>query len=73
MLDTIEDDWIGSVEELAERMDESIHLRDQAHSAFEARCHETIDPDTDRWELCSRVLALRDIVDRLSVSCRIQE
>ena len=28
---------------------------------------ETIDPDKDRWELCSRVLARRDIVDRLSV------
>ena len=28
---------------------------------------DTIDPDKDRWELCSRVLARRDIVDKLSV------
>jgi len=64
--DTIEDDWIESVEELEERMDEYIHLRDQAHNAFELRYHETIDPDKDRWELCSRVLSRRDVVDRLS-------
>jgi hypothetical protein len=48
-------------------MDEYMHLRDQAHNAFEVRYHETIDPDKDRWELCSRVLSRRDIVDRLSV------
>lgn len=39
--DTIEDDWIESVEELEERMDEYIHLRDQAQNAFEVRYHET--------------------------------
>ena len=65
--DSIEDDWIDSVEELGDRMDEYIHLRDQARNAFEVRYHETIDPDKDRWELCSRVLARRDIVDKLSV------
>ena len=64
--DTIEDDWIESVEELEKRMDEYVHLRDQAHNVFELRYHETIDPDKDRWELCSRVLARRDIVDKLS-------
>ena len=64
--DTIEDEWIESVEELEKRMDEYIHLRDQAHNVFELRYHETIDPDKDRWELCSRVLARRDIVDKLS-------
>lgn len=64
--DTIEDEWIDSVEELEQRMDEYIHLRDQAHNAFELRYQETIDPDKDRWELCARVLARRDIVDKLS-------
>ena len=64
--DTIEDDWIENVEELEEKMDEYIHLRDQARNAFEVRYQESIDPDKDRWELCSRVLARRDIVDRLS-------
>ena len=64
--DTIEDDWIESVEKLEEMMDEYIHLREQARDVFEMRYQETIDPDKDRWELCSRVLARRDVVDRLS-------
>jgi superfamily II DNA/RNA helicase len=65
--DTIEDDWIESVEKLEEMMDEYIHLRQQARDVFELRYQETIDPDKDRWELCSRVLARRDVIDRLSV------
>jgi superfamily II DNA or RNA helicase len=64
--DTIEDEWIENVEELEKKMDEYIHLRNQARNVFEIRYQETIDPDKDRWELCSRVLARRDIVDRLS-------
>jgi superfamily II DNA/RNA helicase len=64
--DTIEDDWIESVEKLEAMMDEYIHLRQQARDVFEMRYQETIDPDKDRWELCSRVLARRDVVDRLS-------
>lgn len=64
--DTIEDDWIESVEKLEVMMDEYVHLRKQARDVFEMRYQETIDPDRDRWELCSRVLARRDIVDRLS-------
>src|SRR6185436_5662577 len=65
--DTIEDDWIESVEKLEEMMDEYIHLRQKARDVFELRYQDTIDPDKDRWELCSRVLARRDVVDRLSV------
>ena len=65
--DTIEDDWIESVEKLEEMMDKYIHLRRQARDVFEMRYQTTIDPDVDRWELCSRVLARRDIVDRLSL------
>jgi SNF2 family DNA or RNA helicase len=64
--DTIEDDWIESVEKLEHMMDEYIHLRQRARDVFEMRYQETIDPDKDRWELCSRVLARRDVVDRLS-------
>ncbi len=64
--DTIEDDWIETVEKLDEMMDEYIHLRKQARDVFEMRYQETIDPDKDRWELCSRVLARRDVIDRLS-------
>jgi superfamily II DNA or RNA helicase len=65
--DTIEDDWIETVEKLEEMMDQYIHLRGQARSVFEMRYQTTIDPDKDRWELCSRVLARRDVVDRLSI------
>lgn len=64
--DTIEDDWMESVEKLEEMMDEYIHLRQKAHDVFELRYQESIDPDRDRWELCSKVLARRDVVDRLS-------
>jgi superfamily II DNA or RNA helicase len=64
--DTIEDEWIETVEKLDEMMDEYIHLRQHARDVFELRYQETIDPDKDRWELCSRVLAQRDVVQRLS-------
>lgn len=65
--DTIEDEWIENVEKLEEMMDQYIHLRQQARDVFEMRYQKTIDPDKDRWELCSRVLARRDIVEKLSV------
>lgn len=64
--DTIEDEWIENVEKLDEMMDQYIHLRQSAKDVFEMRYQETIDPDKDRWELCSRVLSRRDVVDRLS-------
>lgn len=65
--DTIEDDWIQTVEELEDMMNDYIHLRKKARDVFELRYQETIDPDKDRWELCSRVLARSDVIDRLSV------
>jgi hypothetical protein len=65
--DTIEDDWIESIEKLEEMMDKYVHLRKQALDVFEMRYQTTIDPDQDRWELCSRVLARRDVLDRLSI------
>ena len=64
--DTIEDDWIESEERLKQMLDEYIHLRGQAKDVFELRYERTIDPDANRWELCSRVLARSDVVDRLS-------
>ena len=65
--DTIEDEWIETEEKLDEMMDQYIHLRQQAQDVFEIRYQETIDPDKDRWELCSKVLSRRDVVDRLSI------
>jgi hypothetical protein len=65
--DAIEDDWIDSKEKLEQMMDEYIHLRHQARDVFEIRYQQTIDPNKDRWELCSRVLSRRDVSDRLSL------
>jgi superfamily II DNA or RNA helicase len=64
--DTIDDDWIESVAKLEQMMDRYIHLRQKARDVFEMRYQETIDPDANRWELCSKVLARRDVIDRLS-------
>ncbi len=66
--DTIEDDWIESEERLEEMMNEYVHLRQKARDVFELRYKETIDPDKNRWELCSRVLARKDVVAKLSES-----
>lgn len=49
-------------------MDEYIHLRQEARDVFELRYKETIDPDQNRWELCSRVLARKDVVEKLAES-----
>lgn len=64
--DTIDDEWIESVEQLEEMMDQYPHLRRKARDAFEIRDEQQVDPDANRWELCSRVLARRDVIDRLS-------
>ena len=64
--DTIDDDWIEDVEHLEEMMDRYMHLREQAHDAFEIRYEQRVDPDSERWELCSRVLARRDVIEKLS-------
>ena len=66
--DTIEDEWIDNVEQLDDIMDKYMHLRQDAHDTFEVRYKETIDPDKNRWELCSRVLARKDVVEKLSES-----
>jgi superfamily II DNA or RNA helicase len=64
--DTIEDGWIEDIGKLDQRMDEYIHLRSRSRDEFEIRYQETIDPDRDRWELCSTVLARKDVVERLA-------
>jgi len=64
--DTIEDEWIETVEKLEEMMDQFIHLRQKARDVFELRYKETINPDQNRWELCSRVLSRWDVEEKLS-------
>jgi superfamily II DNA/RNA helicase len=66
--DTIEDDWIESVEKLEQMMDQYLHSRQKARDVFGLRYKETIDPDKNRWELCSQVLARNDVIEKLSVS-----
>ena len=66
--DTIEDDWIETAAKLEAMMDAYIHLRQKSRDVFELRYKETIDPDKNRWELCSRVLARKDVVEKLSES-----
>ncbi len=66
--DTIEDEWIESEEKLEEMMDKYMHLRQKARNVFELRYKDTLDPDKNRWELCSRVLARKDVVEKLSES-----
>jgi len=64
--DTIEDDWIETAEKLDEMMDRYIHLRSQAQDVFELRYQATIQPEANRWELCSRVLSRKDVLERMS-------
>ena len=63
--DMIEDEWIDSVEKLEAMMDQYVHLRQKARDVFELRYKETIDPEANRWELCSRVLSRRDVLEKL--------
>lgn len=64
--ETIEDEWIQDEEELRKRMDEYIHERDRATNAFSVKYKATVDPNGNKWELCTEVLSRRDIVDKLS-------
>ena len=65
--DTIDDEWIENIEELEKMMDRYMHLRQNARDVFEIRYERQVDPEKDRWELCSRVLARGDVVEKLSV------
>jgi superfamily II DNA or RNA helicase len=64
--DTIEDDWIQDEEEMKKRMDKYVHERNNAQNAFSVKYQAAINPDGNRWELCSKVLSRRDISDKLS-------
>ena len=64
--DTIDDDWIDDVERLEQMMDRYMHMRKQARDAFELRYEHHVNPNTERWELCARVLARQDVAERLS-------
>ena len=63
--DTIEDDWIEDIEHLEERLRQYTERKKRAN-AFELRYANTVQPEGPGWELCERVLARRDVVERLS-------
>ena len=63
--DVIEDDWIEDEEELDERLRDFTERRKRAN-AFDMRYAADVDPKGERWELCERVLARHDVIDRLS-------
>lgn len=66
--DTLDDDWIDDQERMEDELDKYIERRQAAKNAFEIRyqTHESVDPGKDRWELCSRVLARTELLERLS-------
>jgi len=59
------DDWIEHIR-ILKIMDKPVHLRQKAKNAFDLRYQSDVRPDENRWELCSRMLASSDIVERLS-------
>jgi len=65
--DVIEDDRIEEIELLDAKLSEYIDRKEWAN-AFDLRYDSTIEPSDERWELCTRVLSRRDIMDRLSSS-----
>ena len=63
--DVIEDDWIDDEERFEEKLKEFTDRRTRAN-AFDLRYSADVDPKGARWELCERVLARHDVVERLS-------
>lgn len=64
--DTIEDDWIDDIEHIDEKLSEYIEKRQAARSAFDLRYGDTLEPEGEPWEKCSKVLSRRDLEEALS-------
>ena len=64
--DVIEDDWIDDIEHLDEKLSEFIEKRQAVKTAFDLKYGDTVDPDGEPWEKCSKVLSRRDLVEALS-------
>lgn len=63
--DTIEDEWIEDIEHLDEYLSQFTEKKRRAN-AFDLRYAQTVIPEGPGWELCEKVLARRDVVERLS-------
>ncbi|MFZ7338269.1 helicase-related protein, partial [Comamonas jiangduensis] len=66
--DTLDDEWIEDQERMDEELDKYIERRQAAKNAFEIRyqTRDSVDPVKERWELCSRVLARVELLERLN-------
>ena len=66
--DTLDDEWIEDQERMDEELDKYIERRQAAKNAFEIRyqTRESVDPGKERWELCSKVLARTELLERLN-------
>lgn len=63
--DVIDDEWIDDIEKLDEKLRDFTVRREKAN-AFDLRYGGDVDATGAPWELCERVLARHDVVDRLS-------
>jgi superfamily II DNA/RNA helicase len=63
--DTIEDGWIDDIGNLDEYFSQFTQKKRQAN-AFDLRYGKTVMPEGPGWEMCEKVLARRDVVERLS-------
>ncbi len=63
--DVIEDEWIADIEKLDEKLKEFTIKRERAN-AFDLRYAADVNLGDERWELCERVLARGDVVEKLS-------
>lgn len=66
--DTLDDEWIEDEERMGQELDRYIERRQAAKNAFEIRyqTRESVDPGKERWELCSKVLARAELMEKLS-------
>ena len=64
--DCIEDDWIEDFEGFAALADTHLHMREQVTNIFESTWAQTMNPDGERWDECSRVLSRKDVYEMMS-------
>lgn len=64
--DVIEDDWIDDIEHLDQKLSEFIEKREAVKTAFDLKYGDTVDPEGEPWEKCSKVLSRRDLEEALS-------
>ncbi|WP_119157542.1 phospholipase D-like domain-containing anti-phage protein [Caldimonas tepidiphila] len=66
--DTLDDKWIDDQERMSLELDKYIERRQAAKNSFEIRyqTRDSVDPGKERWELCSKVLAKTELLERLN-------